>query len=83
MCLLWLQMERFFKAKGIHPEVGGNMFTFCTDGPQPLRLCVHSEAMQKSLSLQPYFYQYFDLRKEFQKLYKKPVTSIAEMLDCK
>ena len=77
-----LQMERFFKAKGIHPEFGGNLFSYCTDGPQLLRLCIQAEAMQKSIQLKPYFFHYFDLRKEFQKLYKRPATSIKDMLEC-
>ena len=75
-------MERFFKAKGIHPEFGGNLFSYCTDGPQLLRLCIQAEAMQKSIQLKPYFFHYFDLRKEFQKLYKRPATSIKDMLEC-
>lgn len=75
-------MERFFKAKGIHPEFGGNLFSYCTDGPQLLRLCIQAEAMQKSIQLKPYFFHYFDLRKEFQKLYKRPASSIKDMLEC-
>lgn len=76
------QMERFFKSKGIHPDYGGNLFSFCVDGPQLLRLCLQAEAMQKSIQLKSYFFHYFDLRKEFQKLYKRPANSISDMLEC-
>jgi len=75
-------MERFFKAKGIHPDIGGGSFTFCTDGPHHLRLVLHPEACNKGIQLQSYFHSYFNLRKEFQKLYKRPATSIKDMLDC-
>lgn len=75
-------MDRFFKSKGIHPDYGGNLFSFCVDGPQLLRLCLQAEAMQKSIQLKSYFFNYFDLRKEFQKLYKRPASSINDMLEC-
>ena len=75
-------MDRFFKAKGIHPEYCGNNFAFCIDGPQLIRLCLQAEAMQKALQLRSYFFSYFDLRKEFQKLYKRPASSIRDMLEC-
>lgn len=77
-----LQIERFFKSKGIHPELGGDLFCMCSDGPHHFRLCLHPEAMLKNLRLKPYFFQYFDLRKEFQKMYKNTVSSIQEMLEC-
>lgn len=74
-------MDRFFKAKAIHPEYCGNNFSFCVDGPQLLRLCMQAESMQKSIPLRTYFLNYFDLRKEFQKLYKRPATSVRDMLE--
>ncbi|XP_067937467.1 epithelial splicing regulatory protein 1-like isoform X1 [Watersipora subatra] len=75
------EMDRFFKAKGIHPEYCGNNFLFCVDGPQLIRLCLQAEAMQKSIQLRSYFFKYFDLRKEFQKLYKRPAVSKQDMLE--
>lgn len=52
------------------------------DGPHHLRLCLHAEAMRKSIRLKPYMGYYFDLKKEFQKLYKRPTPSISDMLQC-
>lgn len=40
-------------------------FRLVTDGPLPLRQCLHPEACAKDIDLPPYYCRYSDLRKEF------------------
>jgi hypothetical protein len=47
----------------------GPPVTLVTDGQLPLRQCFHPEACNKSIDVPPYYYSFFDLRKEFRKAY--------------
>lgn len=40
-------------------------FRLVTDGPLPLRQCLHPEACAKDIDLPTYYCRYNDLRKEF------------------
>jgi epithelial splicing regulatory protein 1/2 len=76
-------LDRFLRAKEIHPEHGGKPFCFCTDGPLHLRQCLHPEAFRKKLNLPSHYYRYFDIRQCFRNCYMKgsnDQTSAAAMV---
>lgn len=76
------EFERFLCVKEIHPLHSGKKFCLITDGPLHLRLCLHPEASNKNIQLSSHFNQFFDLRKEFKKVYKLPtINSIKDMLE--
>uniref|UniRef100_A0A1I8IWF4 Nudix hydrolase domain-containing protein n=1 Tax=Macrostomum lignano TaxID=282301 RepID=A0A1I8IWF4_9PLAT len=60
------EMDKFLRNKGIHPESGGKTFTLVLEGQHPMRLVFHPETCSKKISLEqfPYFYSFFDLRKD-------------------
>lgn len=61
-------------------------YLLVTDGPAHLRMVLHPEASAKSIVLKPFWYRYFDLRKEFRKsakLANDVPLSIARMLERK
>jgi len=78
------QFERFLCSKAVHPDHGGRPFLFCTDGQLHLRMCLLPETTRKNIALPTHFHRFFDLRKEFKKLYKteRPINCIKDMLDC-
>lgn len=45
----------------------GNTFCLCTDGQLHIRQCLHPQATSKKVELPDYFYQFYDLRKEFRR----------------
>ncbi|XP_071958690.1 epithelial splicing regulatory protein 1-like [Antedon mediterranea] len=59
--------------------------TLClvTDGQLHLRQCLHPQASNKDLQLQPYFSRFFDLRKEFRKVYQQAgiISNVKDMAD--
>ncbi|PAA73470.1 hypothetical protein BOX15_Mlig034309g1 [Macrostomum lignano] len=80
------EMDKFLRNKGIHPESGGKTFTLVLEGQHPMRLVFHPETCSKKISLEqfPYFYSFFDLRKEFLKgRNSEPdtIVSLKDMLD--
>ncbi|GAB6030575.1 hypothetical protein CHUAL_007437 [Chamberlinius hualienensis] len=74
------QFDQFAKSK-LDTEAGRS-FCFITDGPLHLRQCLHPETCNKNVELPDYYYTYFDLRKEYRKMYHgdEPFT-ITEMLN--
>lgn len=74
------ELDRFLRNKEIHPDQGGRAFCLCSDGPLHLRMVLHPEAFQKNIAVSPYFYRYYDLRKQFRNFYK-PDRSIASLDD--
>ncbi|PIK58041.1 putative epithelial splicing regulatory protein 2 [Apostichopus japonicus] len=44
-------------------------FCICTDGQLHIRQCLHPQATSKGVELPDYFYQFFDIRKEFRRKY--------------
>lgn len=80
------QFDRFLRLRGIHPDTGGRSFALVTDGQLPLRLVLHPETCGKQVSLRPYpyFYRFFDLRKQFLKFYKaeEAAAAMETMLEC-
>lgn len=77
------QFDRFLVSKGIHPDHGGKSFCLTTDGPNHIRQALHPECGNKNITLPQYLYSYYDLRKEFVKMYKaENITNIGNMLDC-
>lgn len=77
------EFERFLCSKEVHPDHGGKPFCFCTDGPLHLRMCLIPECIRKNINLPNHFFRFFDLRKEFRKLYKceGPINCLKDMLD--
>jgi len=54
----------------LHPDFGINM-TFVCENSLHLRQCLHPESAKKSIiSLSNYYWSYFDLRHEFEHMYK-------------
>jgi len=76
------ELDRFLRAKEIHPEHGGKPFCFVTDGPLHLRQCLHPEAFRKKLSLPPHFFRYFDIRRCFRQCYLKGSEQTASAPNC-
>lgn len=77
------QFDRFLSSKEVHPDHGGRPFCVVTDGSLHLRLVLHPEATQKGIHLPHYFFNFFDIRKEFKKFYKvSNINCIKDMLDC-
>ncbi|XP_054722773.1 LOW QUALITY PROTEIN: RNA-binding protein fusilli-like [Uloborus diversus] len=75
------QLDQFVQTK-IIPDGHGRNFHLVTDGQLHLRQVLHPEACQKHISLPDYYYSFFDLRKEFRKLYSsEEIHSIQEMLN--
>lgn len=60
---LCLQFDRYLRSMCIDPDSPN--FRLVTDGPLPLRQCLHPEACAKDIDLPPYYCRYSDLRKEF------------------
>ncbi|XP_045194207.1 epithelial splicing regulatory protein 1-like isoform X2 [Mercenaria mercenaria] len=76
------EFDRFLVSKGVHPDHGGKSFCLATDGPNHIRQALHPECGNKNITLPQYFYSYYDLRKEFVKMYKaENITNIKCMLD--
>ncbi|XP_014675115.1 PREDICTED: epithelial splicing regulatory protein 1-like isoform X2 [Priapulus caudatus] len=75
------QFDQFARTK-LHGDAGGS-FHFVTDGQLHFRQCLHPEAGNKNVELPPYFYSFFDLRKEFKKFYHQveDVSCVKDMLD--
>ena len=70
-------------AKGVHPDNSAQPFVFMCDGQLHFRLTLHPEASRKNFSLAPYFSSFYDIRKEFKRMYKVEVVNcIKDMLDC-
>jgi len=82
-----VQLDRFLRAKELHPEHGGRPFSFCTDGSLHLRQCLHPEALRKRLALPAHYYRYFDARKCFRQCYnsggdERSCNTLADMINC-
>uniref|UniRef100_A0A1W7RAH2 RNA-binding protein fusilli n=1 Tax=Hadrurus spadix TaxID=141984 RepID=A0A1W7RAH2_9SCOR len=74
------QFDQFVKTK-LDVDYG-HSFQFITDGQLHLRQVIHPEACNKNITLPHYYYTFFDLRKEFSKLYgSEEVHSIQDMLN--
>ena len=53
------------------------------DGQLHFRLTLHPEASRKNFQLAHYFSKFYDIRKEFKRMYKVEVVNcIKDMLDC-
>ena len=77
------QFDRFISSKGVHPDNSGHPFVFMCDGQLHFRLTLHPEASRKNFQLAHYFSRFYDIRKEFKKMYKVEVVNcIKDMLDC-
>ncbi|XP_052815866.1 epithelial splicing regulatory protein 1-like isoform X2 [Mya arenaria] len=76
------EFDRFLVSKGVHPEHGGKSFCLLTDGPTHIRQVLHPECSNKNVTIPPYFFSYYDIRKEFVKFYKaENIVNIKSMLD--
>lgn len=79
-------MDKQLLKLNIHPSQIENEFTFLTDGPLHLRQALLPECSKKDLQLPFFFYEYFDLRREFSKF--APATtpkpsSLSDIASCK
>lgn len=64
--------------------LGPESFTLVTDGQLHLRQVLHPEAIKKGITLPPYCYRFFDVRKEFRKYYRNlDMHTLEDMLRCK
>ncbi|CAL1286236.1 unnamed protein product [Larinioides sclopetarius] len=72
------QLDQFIQAKLGHDTP----FHLVTDGQIHLRQVLHPEASQKNIHLPHYYHSFFDLRKEFRKLYNsEEIHCIQDMLN--
>ncbi|CAF1344615.1 unnamed protein product [Rotaria sordida] len=64
------KFDTFLRDRYLHPDFGVNL-TFVCENCLQLRQCLHPESVKKSIiSLSSYYWSYFDLRHEFQHMYK-------------
>jgi len=71
-------LEEFtlFCREKLHSD-SGRSFQVITDGQLHLRQVLHPESCRKSISLPPFFSSFYDLRKEFTKMYmSSPVAQV-------
>jgi len=67
----------------INTQLLDGHFCLVTDGQLHLRQVLHPEATKKTISLPAYFYQFYDLRKEFRKFYRNnDMRTVEDMLEC-
>lgn len=59
-------------------------FCICTDGQLHIRQCLHPQATSKGVELPDYFYQFFDIRKEFRRKYPEApiIIDVKDMAQC-
>ncbi|CAF4529088.1 unnamed protein product [Rotaria sp. Silwood1] len=64
------KFDTFLRDRCLHPDFGINL-TFVCENCLPLRQCLHPESVKKlTIPLPSYYWSYFDLRHEFQYMYK-------------
>ncbi|CAF4327937.1 unnamed protein product [Rotaria sp. Silwood2] len=64
------KFDKFLRDRYLHPDFGVNL-TFVCENCLSLRQCLHTESVKKStIPLPSYYWSYFDLRHEFQYMYK-------------
>jgi inhibitor of KinA sporulation pathway (predicted exonuclease) len=69
------ELDKQLLKLNIHPSQVENEFTFVVDGPLHLRQALIPECTKKDLSLPFFFYEYFDLRREFKKYLSSTTTN--------
>ncbi|CAF3725437.1 unnamed protein product [Adineta steineri] len=63
------KFDTFLHDRCLHPDSGVNITFVCVNCLH-LRQCLHPESAKKSIILPNYYWKYFDLRLEFENMYK-------------
>lgn len=72
------QFDQYVRSLSIDPD--SPSFRLVTDGPLPLRQCLHPEACAKDIELPSYYCRYSDLKKEFVKCKSSTTPDLSRAL---
>ncbi|XP_037051284.1 RNA-binding protein fusilli isoform X1 [Bradysia coprophila] len=72
------KFDQYVRSLSIDPD--SPTFRLVTDGPLPLRQCLHPEACAKDIDLPSYYCRYSDLKKEFVKCKSSTTPDLSRAL---
>ncbi|KAJ6647673.1 Corepressor interacting with RBPJ 1, partial [Pseudolycoriella hygida] len=72
------KFDQYVRSLSIDPD--SPSFRLVTDGPLPLRQCLHPEACAKDIELPSYYCRYSDLKKEFVKCKSSTTPDLSRAL---